>query len=206
MAGLPQVIIEGNLAADPEMRFVASGSAVASFRVGSTERVMNRETNQWQDGKQCWLTVDCWGQLAENVAETLHRGDRVIVVGSIYDDTYTPNGSDQPRTVTKCRADSVAPSLRNATAQVRRTQRQQGAPAGQQQAPQQDDPWAAQAAQGRAQTSPQQEPQPWGGQQQPAQQAWGQQPPQQTPAQQAWGQAPSYGEPPFAYPPNVISG
>lgn len=194
--GLPTVVIEGNLGADPEMRFTPSGAAVANFRVGTSERRKNQQTQEWEDGDTCWLSVVCWRDLAENVADTLHKGDKVIVTGRLYEETYTPQGTDQPRTVMKVKADTVAPSLRSATAQVRRTERQQG---GQQQGgqpPQQgqqqgwgqqppaQDPWATQPQQG-------QQPQQRGG--------WGQQPPQQpqAPQQGGWGQPPAYDEPPF---------
>lgn len=191
--GLPVVTVEGNLGADPELRFTPSGAAVANFRIGTTERKLNRETNQWEDGRQCWVSVSCWRELAENVAETLHRGDSVIVVGKLYEESYTPQGSDQPRTVMKMDADMVGPSLRRATAQVRRTERQQGGQQGGQQQGWQpgqgqpaNDPWA---------TGPSQQQAPPQGQQ-----GWGQAPPQGPPqgGQPGWGQQPpAYGEPPF---------
>lgn len=190
---LPQTTIEGNLGADPELRFTPSGAPVANFRVACTERRKNEQTQQWEDGRSIWISVAAWRELAENVAESLHRGDSVIVTGFLYEEQYQSNGQD--RTALKMDAKNIGPSLRNATARPQRAQRQGGT--GQQQQGQQpapgygqqqavEDPWARPAP---AATQP-----PAGGQAP----GYGQQPPAGGQQQGGWGQqAPGYGEPPF---------
>lgn len=153
---LPQVTVEGNLGADPELRFTPGGHAVAHFRVGTSERRMNQQTNQWEDGRTCWVDVTVWRQLAENIAESLHTGDKVVVTGVLYDDTYTTREGAE-RTVMRMEGKTVSASLANATAQIHRVTRATGtnaagAPvwgqgAGSQPAPApqptgQPDPWA----------------------------------------------------------------
>ena len=82
------ITVVGNLVADPELRFIPSGAAVANFRIASTPRTFNRETNQWEDGEALFLTCNCWRQMAENVAESLQRGSRVIVQGRLKSRTF----------------------------------------------------------------------------------------------------------------------
>lgn len=222
--GLPQVTIEGRVATAPELRFIPSGAAVTNIRVATSERKMNRETNQWEDGRQCFIDVTCWRTLAENVAESFSVGDEIVVTGRLYDDSFTDR-EGATRQVKKVDADTVAAGLRNSTARITRSQRQQGGgqQGGQQGGQGQADPWAQAAARppGQAAADPwaqgpsqgQQQPpqQPQQGQQQPAQQqqqqpqqgGWPQQgQPQQGQPQQGqpggWGgQPPAYEEPPF---------
>lgn len=192
---LPRVEIDGRVVADPELKFLPSGVAVANFRVAASDRKKNEQTQQWEDGAQCFLSVTCWREMAENVAESLHRGDPVVVVGRLKQREYTTNEGAQ-RTVYEVDADAVGPSLRWASAPVQRAQRtgptpqQQGgdpwATPPQQQQP--ADPWAT------APQQPQQQPQ--GPPQQPTQQP--QQPAPQQPQQPGgWQGAPVYDQPPF---------
>lgn len=179
MAGDTVTTIVGNLAADPELRFTPSGQAVANFTVASTPRTFDRQANEWKDGETLWMRCSIWRDAAEHVAESLHKGDRVIVQGRLKMRSYEQDG--QKRTVVEMEADEIGPSLRSASVTVAKVQRQgaaggTGSPnpwssGGQgtnvaQAAGQPQDPWAQQAAQGRAQTSPTQEPPPWGGGQQ----------------------------------------
>jgi single-strand DNA-binding protein len=153
-AGDTQITIVGNLVEDPNLRFTPSGQAVASFRVASTPRYMDRQTNEWKDGESLFLTCNVWRQAAENVAESLQRGMRVIVQGRLKQRSYETREGEK-RTVYEIEADEVGPSLRNATAKVVKTQRQGGGygggPAGGGQggggfggggAGQAEDPWA----------------------------------------------------------------
>lgn len=219
--GLPQVTIEGRLTADPELRFVPSGAAVTNFRVATSERRFNKQSNEWEDGRSCFLDVTVWREQAENVVESLHKGDEVVVVGRLYDDEFTNREGVTVQTK-KIDADVVSVGLRKTVAQARRTQRQQG---GQPQGGQgQADPWAQAAARPPAQPAadpwaqgPSQGAQPPAQQQQQAPPGWvpqppqqgapPQAPPQQAPPQQAqppqqgapggWGTPPPYEEPPF---------
>ncbi|HEY7486415.1 MAG TPA: single-stranded DNA-binding protein [Streptosporangiaceae bacterium] len=124
-AGDTQITIVGNLVEDPNLRFTPSGQAVASFRVASTPRYMDRQTNEWKDGESLFLTCNVWRQAAENVAESLQRGMRVIVQGRLKQRSYETREGEK-RTVYEIEADEVGPSLRNATAKIVRAQ-QQGA-------------------------------------------------------------------------------
>ena len=153
------ITVVGNLVADPELRFIPSGAAVANFRIASTPRSYNRETNQFADGEALFLMCNCWRQMAENVAESLTKGMRVIVQGRLRQRSYQTREGEN-RTVFEVEVDEVGPSLKFATANVSRTpregggqprpsqgfQQQQSAPPQQQQAPQQqsqpaNDPW-----------------------------------------------------------------
>ena len=178
--GLPPVTIEGRVGSDPVLRFIPSGAAVADFSIAVTER--KKQGDEWVDGQTDWYRVSAWRALAENVSESVHRGDLVVVSGTLKQGTYEKDG--QTRTSLDITADWVAASLRFNTVTVNRTQRQQGAPQGQQQAPQGQ---AQQPAQGQQQ----------GGWQQPG--GWnpnaGQQPAQGQ-QQDPWA-TPSYDEPPF---------
>lgn len=150
-AGDVQVTIVGNLVADAELRYTGNGQPVANFRVASTPRYKDQQTGEWKDGEGLFLTCNVWRQQAENVAESLQRGMRVVVQGRLKQRSYEKDG--QKRTVYEVEADDVAVSLKNATAKVNKTQRQQGGGGfggqqqGHQQAPQggnapAGDPWA----------------------------------------------------------------
>lgn len=119
------ITIVGNLVADPELRFTPSGAAVANFRIASTPRTFNRETNQWEDGEALFLTCNVWRQAAENVAESLTKGMRVIVNGRLRQRSYQTREGEN-RTVFEVEADEVGPSLKYATANVTRTPREGG--------------------------------------------------------------------------------
>ncbi|MFI1649108.1 single-stranded DNA-binding protein [Streptomyces avidinii] len=170
MAGETVITVVGNLVDDPELRFTPSGAAVAKFRVASTPRTFDRQTNEWKDGESLFLTCSVWRQAAENVAESLQRGMRVIVQGRLRQRSYEDREGVK-RTVYELDVEEVGPSLKNATAKVTKTtgrggqggyggggQQQAGgggnwggAPGGQ---PQQgggapsDDPWASSAPAG----------------------------------------------------------
>lgn len=125
MAGDTVITIVGNLVEDPNLRFTSSGQAVASFRIASTPRFFDRQSNDWKDGEALFLTCNVWRQAAENVAETLQRGMRVIVQGRLKQRSYETREGEK-RTVFEIEVDEVGPSLRNATAKVNKTQRQGG--------------------------------------------------------------------------------
>jgi single-strand DNA-binding protein len=122
MAGETTITIVGNLVDDPELRFTPSGAAVAKFRIASTPRTFDRQTSEWKDGESLFLTVNIWRQAAENVAESLQRGMRVIVSGRLRQRSYETKEGEK-RTVYEIEADEVGPSLRNATAKVTKTSR-----------------------------------------------------------------------------------
>ena len=180
MAGETVITVVGNLVDDPELRFTPSGAAVANFRIASTPRTFDRQTNEWKDGDALFLTCSVWRQAAENVAESLQKGMRVVVQGRLKSRQYETREGEK-RTVFEIDVDEVGPSLRYATAKVSRTTRQGGgggysgggqssgggAPA--------EDPWATPA------------PQQGGG----GQQGWG---------NQSGGGAPSGGQDPWAAP------
>ncbi|MEU7044969.1 single-stranded DNA-binding protein [Streptomyces varsoviensis] len=155
MAGETVITIVGNVVADPELRFTQTGHPVANFRIASTPRTFDQQANEWKDGESFFLTCNAWRQLAENVAETLQRGTRVIVQGRLKQRSYEDRDGVK-RTVYELDVDEVGPSLRNATAQVSKITAQNSSQGGQggrtqaqrpqqshqpQQAPQ-DDPWA----------------------------------------------------------------
>jgi single-strand DNA-binding protein len=199
MAGDTVITIIGNLTNDPELRFTPSGAAVANFTVASTPRQFDRQSNEWKDGETLFMRCSVWREAAENVAESLARGTRVLVSGRLKSRSYETKEGEK-RTVVELDVDEVGPSLRYATAKVNKTQRgggsggfgaqqgggagsgsgsggfagQQGAPRGGQ--PEQD-PWATGGAGG----------------QQGAGQAGG----QGGAAGGGWGGGPSYDEPPF---------
>lgn len=125
MAGDTQITIVGNLVEDPNLRFTSSGQAVASFRIASTPRFFDRQSNDWKDGESLFLTCNVWRQAAENCAESLQRGMRVIVQGRLKQRSYETREGEK-RTVFEVEVDEVGPSLRNATAKVNKTQRQGG--------------------------------------------------------------------------------
>ncbi len=128
-AGDTQITLIGNLVDDPQLRYTPTGQAVANFRVASTPRFMDRQTNEWKDGDALFLTCNVWRQAAENVAESLQRGMRVIVSGRLRQRSYETREGEK-RTVYEIEVDEVGPSLRNASAKVNRSSRSTGGPGG----------------------------------------------------------------------------
>jgi single-strand DNA-binding protein len=122
MAGDTVITVVGNLTADPELRFTPSGAAVASFTIASTPRQFDRNTNEWKDGEALFLRCSIWRQAAENVAESLQRGMRVVAQGRLKQRSFETREGEK-RTVIELDVDEVGPSLRYATAKVNRTQR-----------------------------------------------------------------------------------
>ncbi len=173
MAGETTLTIIGNLTQDPELRFTPSGAAVANFTVASTPRQFDRQSNEWKDGETLFMRCSVWRDAAENVAESLTRGSRVIVSGRLKSRSYETKEGEK-RTVVEMEVDEVGPSLRYASAKVTKTQRGgggfggQGGGGGQQAARSEADPWAT-----------------------------GPSAPAPAAAAQGWGNAPSYDEPPF---------
>ena len=131
MAGDTIITIIGNLTADPEMRFTPSGAAVASFTVASTPRTFDRQAGEWKDGETLFMPCSSWRDAAENVAESLTKGTRVIVQGRLVQRSYTTREGEN-RTVVEMQVDEIGPSLRYAKAQVTRQPRGggQGGPQG----------------------------------------------------------------------------
>ncbi|MXG91348.1 single-stranded DNA-binding protein [Nocardioides flavescens] len=125
MAGETLITVVGNLTDDPELRFTPSGAAVANFTVASTPRNFNRQTNEWEDGEAMFLRCSIWRQAAENVAESLQRGMRVVVQGRLKARTYETREGEK-RTVFEVEVEEIGPSLKFATAKVNRTSRQGG--------------------------------------------------------------------------------
>jgi single-strand DNA-binding protein len=164
-AGDTQITLVGNLVDDPQLRYTPTGQAVANFRVASTPRYMDRQTNEWKDGDSLFLSCNVWRQAAENVAESLQRGMRVIVSGRLRQRSYETKEGEK-RTVYEIEVDEVGPSLRNASAKVTKSSRstggsgfgggQSGPSGGGGQSgygggggrPAGDDPWASDAAAG----------------------------------------------------------
>ena len=144
-AGDTVITIVGNLVDDPELRFTPSGAAVAKFRIASTPRFLDKATNEWKDGDSLFLSCNVWRQAAENVAESLTRGMRVIVQGRLKQRSYETKEGEK-RTVYEIEVDEVGPSLRNASAKVTKAARtsdggRASASAGT--GGMSDDPWAA---------------------------------------------------------------
>ncbi|MGH3923922.1 MAG: single-stranded DNA-binding protein [Pseudonocardiaceae bacterium] len=125
MAGETVITVVGNLTADPELRFTASGAAVANFTVASTPRTFDRQTGEWKDGDALFLRCNIWRQAAENTAESLTRGMRVIVSGRLRQRSFETREGEK-RTVVELEVDEVGPSLRYATAKVNKVSRQGG--------------------------------------------------------------------------------
>jgi single-strand DNA-binding protein len=149
MSGETTITVIGNLTNDPELRFTPSGSAVANFTVASTPRTFDRQSNEWKDGETLFLRASVWREAAENVAESLTKGMRVIVSGRLKSRSYETKEGEK-RTVIELEVDEIGPSLRYANAKVNRTQRGnqggqghgfQGAGNAQPQSGPQDDPW-----------------------------------------------------------------
>jgi single-strand DNA-binding protein len=157
-AGDVTVTVVGNLTNDPELRFTPSGAAVASFTVASTPRFLDKATNEWKDGDALFLRCSVWRQAAENVAESLTRGARVVVTGRLRQRSYETKEGEK-RTVVELEVDEVGPSLRYATAKVNKVSRGGGGGGGNfgggggggnfgGGAPADDDPWATPAPSG----------------------------------------------------------
>ena len=125
MAGETVITVVGNLVADPELRFTPSGAAVANFRIASTPRTFDRQTNEWKDGEALFLSCSVWRDAAENVAESLTKGMRVVVQGRLTQRSYETREGEK-RTVFELQVDEVGPSLRYASAKVTRAQRSGG--------------------------------------------------------------------------------
>lgn len=122
MAGETTITVIGNLTSDPELRFTPSGSAVANFTIASTPRTFDRQSNEWKDGETLFLRASIWREAAENVAESLTKGMRVLVQGRLKSRTYDTKEGEK-RTVMELEVDEIGPSLRYANAKVNRTQR-----------------------------------------------------------------------------------
>src|SRR5512138_2748733 len=128
-AGDVTITVIGNLTDDPELRFTPSGAAVAKFRVASTPRFLDRQTNEWKDGEPLFLACNIWRQAAENVAESLQRGARVIVTGRLRQRSYETREGEK-RTVMELEVDEIGPSLKYATAKVQKMSRSSGGGSG----------------------------------------------------------------------------
>src|SRR6478609_9352501 len=182
MAGETTITVIGNLVDDPELRFTPSGAPVANFRIASTPRTFDRQTNEWKDGDTLFLSCAVWRQAAENVAESLQRGMRVIVQGRLKSRQYETREGEK-RTVFEIDVEEVGPSLRSASAKVTKTTRSGGGGGGysggggQQSAPA-DDPWASPAPSQGGQAGG-----AWGGQSQGGQSQGGG---QSAPANDPW--------------------
>jgi single-strand DNA-binding protein len=204
MAGDTVITVIGNITGDPELRFTPSGAAVANFTVASTPRAFDRQSNEWKDGETLFMRCSVWRDAAENVAESLSRGTRVIVSGRLKSRSYETKEGEK-RTVIEMEVDEVGPSLRYASAKVTKTQRgnggggfgggqQSGGGFGGAGGGQQEDPWATGPGQGAT-----------GGGQPVGQGGWsggGSAAPASSPQgggqQGGWGNnAPGYDEPPF---------
>ncbi|MBN9636314.1 single-stranded DNA-binding protein [Mycolicibacterium sp. CBMA 226] len=125
MAGDTTITVIGNLTADPELRFTPSGAAVANFTVASTPRMFDRQSNEWKDGEALFLRCNIWREAAENVAESLTRGSRVIVTGRLKQRSFETREGEK-RTVMEVEVDEIGPSLRYATAKVNKANRSGG--------------------------------------------------------------------------------
>src|SRR5579875_2253134 len=124
-AGDTTITVVGNLTADPELRFTPSGAAVANFTVASTPRIYDRQSGEWKDGEALFLRCNIWREAAENVAESLTRGARVIVTGRLKQRTFETREGEK-RTVVEVEVDEIGPSLRYATAKVNKASRSGG--------------------------------------------------------------------------------
>ena len=136
-----QLTIVGNLVDDPQLRYTPTGNAVANFRVASTPRYLDKTANEWRDADSLFLTCNVWRQAAENVAESLQLGMRVIVSGRLRQRSYETREGEK-RTVYEIEVDEVGPSLRNASAKVTKAARRSGPPDS---VPAGGDPWAAES-------------------------------------------------------------
>ena len=156
MAGETSITIIGNLVSDPELRFTPSGSAVANFTIASTPRTFDRNSNEWKDGETLFLRASVWREAAENVAESLTKGMRVIVTGRLKSRSYEDKKTSEKRTVIELEVDEIGPSLKYANAKVNRTQRSNGGQDG--------NNWGGGQGNGNQQAAQQQPASdPWGG-------------------------------------------
>jgi len=158
VAGDTTITVVGNLTADPELRFTPSGAAVANFTVASTPRIYDRQSGEWKDGEALFLRCNIWREAAENVAESLTRGARVIVSGRLKQRSFETREGEK-RTVFEVEVDEIGPSLRYATAKVNKASRSGGggggfgggsrqAPAAPASSGSGDDPWGSAPASG----------------------------------------------------------
>jgi single-strand DNA-binding protein len=154
VAGDTVITVIGNLTADPELRFTPSGAAVANFTVASTPRMFDRQTNEWKDGEALFLRCNIWREAAENVAESLTRGSRVIVSGRLKQRSFETREGEK-RTVVELEVDEIGPSLKYATAKVNKASRSGGGGGSRQPAAQSsgasaasEDPWGSAPASG----------------------------------------------------------
>lgn len=147
MAGETVITLIGNLTGDPELRFTPSGAAVANFTVASTPRTFDRQSNEWKDGETLFMRCSVWREAAENIAESLTKGTRVIVTGRLVSRSFDTKEGEK-RTVMEMQVDEIGPSLRYATAKVNRTQRQGGGGGFGGGSQGGDDPWATGAPAG----------------------------------------------------------
>jgi len=155
MAGETTLNITGNLTGDPELRFTPSGSAVANFTVAATPRTFDRNSNEWKDGETLFMRCAVWKEAAENVAESLTKGMRVIVSGRLKQRSYDTKEGEK-RTVIELEVDEIGPSLKYANAKVNRTQRSNGGQDG--------NNWGGGQGNGNQQSAQQQPASdPWGG-------------------------------------------
>jgi single-strand DNA-binding protein len=122
VAGDTTITVVGNLTADPELRFTPSGAAVANFTVASTPRIFDRQSSEWKDGEALFLRCNIWREAAENVAESLTRGSRVIVTGRLKQRSYETREGEK-RTVVEVEVEEIGPSLKYATAKVNKASR-----------------------------------------------------------------------------------
>jgi single-strand DNA-binding protein len=155
MAGDTIITVVGNLTGDPELRFTPSGAAVANFTIASTPRAFDRQTNEWKDGDTLFLRCSAWREMAENVAESLTKGTRVIAQGRLVQRSYETREGEK-RTVVELQVDEVGPSMRYASAKVTRAQRSGGGgySAGGAQGGAENDPWATPAPGGAPSDEP----------------------------------------------------
>ena len=138
MAGETTITIIGNLTTDPELRFTPSGAAVANFGIANNPRTFDRQSNEWKDGETLFLRCNIWRQPAENLAESLTKGTRVIVVGRLKQRTFETREGEK-RTVVELDVEEIGPSLRWATAEVKKATRSSGGSGG----AQGEDPWGS---------------------------------------------------------------
>jgi single-strand DNA-binding protein len=129
LAGETVITVIGNLTGDPELRFTPSGAPVASFTIASTPRTLDKATNEWKDGEALFLRCSIWRQAAENVAESLQKGMRVIAQGRLVQRSFETKEGEK-RTVVELQVDEIGPALKYATAKVNRTTRGSGSPSG----------------------------------------------------------------------------
>ncbi|HEY3510618.1 single-stranded DNA-binding protein [Kribbella sp. NPDC051137] len=125
MAGEPPITLIGNLTGDPELRFTPSGAAVANFTIASTPRTLDRQSNEWKDGETLFISCSVWRQVAENVAESLTRGSRVVVHGRLKARSYDDRDGNK-RTVFECDVEEIGASMRYATLKISKTSRSDG--------------------------------------------------------------------------------